>query len=148
MASPPATQAGRRTVQNPLLIPTLRRLTHHECRYDPHRPTNPDQATRLLTNAERIANSITDEPFESSALSSVAKALAATHPDQATRLLTSAKRIANSITPRSSKALALRDVAKALAATDLDQAERFANSITDEFWKALALSSVAEVMSA
>ena len=109
MASPPATQAGRRTVQNPLLIPTLRRLTHHECRYDPHRPTNPDQATRLLTNAERIANSITPRSSKALALRDVAKALAATDLDQA-------ERFANSITDEFWKALALSSVAEVMSA--------------------------------
>ena len=109
---------------------------------------DPGRATRLLADAERIANSITDESSKASALSGVAKALAATDPDRATRLLTNAERIANSITDESSKASALSRVAEALAATDPDRAERIANSITDESSKASALSDVAEALAA
>jgi len=39
--------------------------------------TDPGRAARLLADAERIANSIADEPTKASALSRVAKALAA-----------------------------------------------------------------------
>jgi len=132
------------------------------------------RAARLLADAERIANSITDKPTKASALFDVAKALAATDPDRAERVANSvitdkpshpwtlsafakalaatdpvrAERIANSITDESTKASALFDVAKALAATDPDQAERIANSIADEFMKALALSGVAEGLAA
>ena len=102
--------------------------------------TDPDRAARLLADAERIANSITDECSKASALSGVAEALAATDPDRA-------ERIANSITDEYWKASALSDVAEALAATDPDRAarlladaERIANSITDESSKASALS--------
>ena len=56
--------------------------------------TDPGRAARLLANAERIANSITDESSKASALSGVAEALAATDPDRA-------ERIANSITDES-----------------------------------------------
>ena len=109
---------------------------------------NSDRAARLLTDAERIANSITDEYRKVWALSSVAKALAATDPDQATSLLTDAERIANSITNKSSKASALSNVAEALAATDPDQAVRIANSITNKSSKASALRRVAEALAA
>ena len=109
---------------------------------------DPARAARLLADAERIANSITDESSKASALSGVAEALAATDPDRAARLLTDAERIANSITDESSKAAALSGVAEALAATDPDRAERIANSITDESWKASALSGVAEALAA
>jgi predicted SnoaL-like aldol condensation-catalyzing enzyme len=106
------------------------------------------RAARLLTDAEHIAYSITDEHSKASALSEVAEALAATDPDRA-------ERIAHSITDEHSKASALREVAKTLAATDPDRAarlltdaERIADSITDEHWKALALSEVAEALAA
>jgi len=120
-----------------------------------HAGNDPSQATRLLTDAERIANSITDEVTKGSALIKVAEALAATDPGQAARLLANAERIAFSITDEFSKAVALSDVAKALAATDpgqaarlLANAERIANSITDESSKVSALRIVAEAPAA
>src|SRR5436190_13072863 len=70
---------------------------------------------RLLTEAERIAHSLTDEDEKAAALSRVASALAATAPDHAAQLLTEAERIAGSIT-EVEKAWALTVVAEALAA--------------------------------
>jgi hypothetical protein len=99
------------------------------------------RAARLLADAERIASSITDEFSKASALSGVAKAVAATDPDRAVR-------IASSITVESSKASALSGVAKVVAATDPDRAARIASAITDESWKASALSGVAKVVAA
>jgi Caspase domain len=55
------------------------------------------QAARLLADAERIANSITYAYQKASALSEVAKALAATDPGRAARLFADAERTANSI---------------------------------------------------
>ena len=49
----------------------------------------------LITDAERIAHAITNEDQKASALSGVAKALAATDPDRAARLIADAERIAN-----------------------------------------------------
>src|SRR5262249_35086855 len=102
------------------------------------------RATRLLTDAERIAKSITDKYSKAKALREIAKALAATDPDRA-------ERFAKSITDNYSKAEALREIAKALAATDPDRAarlftdaERIAKSITDDKrLKAGALGNVA-----
>ena len=99
-----------------------------------------------LADAERIANSITDELMKASALSGVAEALAATEPDRA-------ERIANSITDEFSKVSALSGVAKRLAATNPGRAERnansiTANSITDKSAKAKTLSDVAEALAA
>ena len=62
--------------------------------------TDPDRAARLLTEAEHVAHSITDEPAKASALSAVAKALAATDPDRAALLFTEAEHVAHSITRR------------------------------------------------
>ena len=104
------------------------------------------RAARLLAEAERIANSITEESSKAWALGAVAEALAVTDPDRA-------EGIANSITEESSKAWALSDVAGALALTDPDRAarllakaERIANSITGEHLKASALSGVAKAL--
>jgi TIR domain len=109
---------------------------------------DPDRAARLLTDAERIANAITDERWKASALSGIAAALAATDPDRAARLLTDAERIANAITDESSQAQALSSIAAALAATDPDRAERIANAITDENPKAWALNDIARALAA
>jgi hypothetical protein len=130
-----------------------------------------NRASRLFTDAERIARSITDESWKASALRDVAQALAAIDPDRAERIARSitdenlkvsalgdvaqalaatdpdrAERIARSLTSGSWKASALRGVAKALAATDPDRAERIARSVTGESWRASALSDVAEAL--
>ena len=104
---------------------------------DRARLTGAQRAARLIGDAERIAQSITNKYWKASALAEVATALAATDPDRA-------EHIARSITSESSKATALAEVATALAATDPDRAERIARSITDEFWKARALVMIAE----
>ena len=101
------------------------------------RLTGAQRAARLIGDAERIAQSITNKYWKASALAEVAAALAATDPDRA-------ERIARSITDKSEKATALAEVAAALAATDPDRAEHIARSITDEFWKARALVMIAE----
>ncbi len=71
--------------------------------------TDPDRAVRLLTEAARMASSITDPDSKPWALRSIAQALATTDPDRA-------ERIASSITDKSLKASALADIAQALAA--------------------------------
>ena len=88
----------------------------------------PGRAARLADDAERIANSITDESAKARALSGVAEAVAATDPAPPG---SPTQRIANSITSESAKAPALSDVATAVAATDPGRAERIANSLTD-----------------
>ena len=105
----------------------------------------PVRAARLIADAERTARSITDEYSKASALTSIARVLAATDPDRADRLIADAERTAQSITDEHAKASALRHVAKALAAADPDRAERIAQSITDEFSKAWALVQIAMV---
>ena len=67
------------------------------------------RAVRLLGEAERTANFITDESSKASALSGVARALAVSDPDRA-------ERIANSITEDWQKAWALTNIAKAIPA--------------------------------
>jgi hypothetical protein len=99
------------------------------------------RAARLLTEAEGIARSLTDEDKKAAALSGVAKALAATDPDRAGQLFTDAERIAQSIDVE--KAGALTEVAQALAAIDPDHAERFADSLSaEEYPKAAALRGI------
>ena len=98
--------------------------------------TDPGRAARLIGDAERTAQSITDEDASAIALAEVAEALAATDPGRA-------ERIARSITSEYHAASALLAIAKALAATDPGRAERIAGSITDEYLKASALTNLA-----
>jgi hypothetical protein len=109
---------------------------------------DPVRAGRPFAEAERIANSITDESAKASALRDVAKAVAATDPGRAAWLFGDAERIANSITDESSKATALSGVAAAMAATHPARAEGIANSITNQSAKARALRDVAAAMAA
>ena len=111
--------------------------------------------TRVLTDAERIAQSITDESLKAEAFASIAEKLAAADPDRATRLGTDAVRIAQSITDESLKAEAFASIAEKLAAADPDRATRLgtdavriAQSITSESSKARALASIAIVLAA
>lgn len=71
--------------------------------------TDPNRAGRLITDAERIARSITGESSKASALSGVVQALAAADPNRV-------ERIAHSIRDKFKKAQALSGIAKALAA--------------------------------
>ena len=91
----------------------------------------------FLTDAERIAQSLTDDYRKASALVSIAGAMAATDPDRA-------ERIAQSLTDDYRKVSALANITGALAATDPDRAERIADSITDKSWTARALVRIAE----
>ena len=94
-------------------------------------------AIRLLADAERIAQSITDENVKPRALSYVVAALAAIDPDRA-------ERIAASITTAPiSKSIALSRVAMALADTDLDRALRIAQSGPREKDRAGVLAGIA-----
>jgi hypothetical protein len=106
-------------------------------------------AARLIADAERAADSITDKAMQASALTEIAETLAATDPDRAARLIDDAERIAQSITSEPWKASALVRVAEALAATDPDRAarligdaERIAQSITDQSAKVEALLKI------
>src|SRR6266496_1444414 len=98
------------------------------------------RVTRLIGDAERIAQSITSERSKASALAQVAGALAATDPDRAERIAQPA------VSSRS--AAALVRVAKALAANDPDRAELIAQSIIDGRSRASALVRVAGALAA
>ena len=65
--------------------------------------TDRARATRILDDAEGVAQSITDQYFKASALAEVAGALAATDPDRAARLSADAERITQSITDENLK---------------------------------------------
>jgi hypothetical protein len=121
--------------------------------------TAPDQAARLLADAERIAQSITSESQKARALANVASAVEATDADRAGRLFADAERIAQSLTDGRSKVWALTDIATALVATGvatyLDRvarlfadAERTAKAMNDGTSPTFARSYVVEALAA
>ena len=101
------------------------------------------EGNALLTDAERAAQSLTDEGLKASALASIAGTLVPTDPDRAARLIADAERAAQSLTDGMPKAVVLGGIAETLAATDPDRAERIARSITDEGLKTIVLIQVA-----
>jgi hypothetical protein len=138
-------------------------------------PSDRARAARILAEAERIAQSITDMFGKSLALASVASEMAVTHPDRAGRLIADAELAARAITGHSPatlendqaasdphepkvealstwydglQATALAGIAAAMAAWNPDRAERLAHSITKEDAKATALANVAEALAA
>jgi hypothetical protein len=113
-------------------------------------PAQPGRSrhTRIVTDALRAAQSITDENSEARALVAIAGALAATDPGRAGRLIADAERVAQSIPDADRKAAALAAVAGPLAATDPDRAERVARSIPGADRKAAALAAVAGALAA
>jgi Caspase domain len=135
---------------------------------------DPARIIRILTDAERLAQSIADEFLKGPAIAGIARAMAATDPARAARLGAHAERLAQSIarkklrqtgTPaiyyflnpfRDQKNDALASIARALAATDPDRAERIAQSIgpkffkteADRFSKSAALADIARALAA
>ena len=118
---------------------------------DPH-DVRPD-GNAHLTDAKRIAQSITHDGLKARALAAITGVLAADDPDRA-RLIADAERIAQFITNDSSKPGVLAAIAGALAAADPDRArliadaERIAQSITNDYRKARALTAIAEALTA
>jgi len=106
------------------------------------------RAARVLADAERAAQSVTEEYLKPMALAEVAKALAAADPDHAARLNAEAEDIAQSISDEATKAMALANLAVPLAAIDPDRTERIAQSISDEAMKAVALANLAVSLAA
>ena len=109
--------------------------------------TDPDQAAQLMTDAERIARSITKNP-QDSPLADVAMAAAATDPDRA-------ERIVHSITDNWVMVTALADVAKTMAGTDparavrlMTDAEYAAEVMTHDQTKDNALAWIARAAAA
>ena len=145
--SPPVSDSAARTVPRAHRVRPDGNVLAEAAKDGPE-PVRGARAARLIADAERTAQSITDEYSKASALTSVARVLAAADPDRAARLVADAERTAQSITDEYSKALALTSVAKALAATDPDRAERIGRSITDKFSNVSALTSVARVVAA
>ena len=110
--------------------------------------TEPDRAARLFTEAERIANSITNESWKALALSE-RRGGAGGHRPRPRRPALRRRRTHRQLHhQRSWKASALSGIAKAVAATDPDRAERIANSITNEFWRAAGAGRVAAALAA
>ena len=113
------------------------------------------RAARILSEAVRVAQSITNEYEKAPALAEVAGALAATDPDRAARLRADAERIAQSIIDQRSKARALATIGAMLAATDPDRAarlradaEHIVQSITNEYEKIRELTNIAKALAA
>ena len=115
------------------------------------------RATRVLADAVRIAQSLTNGYEKASALTSIARVLAGTDPGRAARLIADAERTAQAITIKDQKASALAGTAKVMAAIDpdraagfIDDAERTAQAITDEAegWKGRALAGIPEAIAA
>ncbi len=108
----------------------------------------PLRAIRVLGEAERVAQSITDAIGKAPELARIAEALAVSDPDRAARLFTVAEQAADSITSEEWKALTLAEVAKALTSSDPHRAVGLAQSITGKKKRASALVQVAEVLAA
>ncbi len=121
------------------------------------------RTARLLAEAERIAESITDAGEKASALRLVAEAVPAAAPGSGVPIAQPvtgeyetvaaasperAVRLAQSVTDAGEKASALRKVAKVVAVTDPDRAVGIAQSIADPETKEWALGDVAEVVAA
>ena len=106
----------------------------------------PLRAIRVLGEAERVAQSITDAISKAPELAGIAEALAASDPNRAARLFTAAEQAAESITSEEWKALTLGDVARALTSSDPNRAAELAQSITGKRRRSSALAEVAKVL--
>jgi hypothetical protein len=73
---------------------------------------DPGRADRLIADAERAAQPITNQAYKANALKEMAKTLAAWDLDQSDRLIAGAERAAQSITDQSGRASALVRIAK------------------------------------
>jgi hypothetical protein len=108
--------------------------------------TDPPQAARLSADAERVVQSMADDPDKAEFLAFLAQILALADPDRAERLAADAERLAQSITDEPSKASALESVARSLAVMDPDRAERLVASITGPNERTLALAAIADIL--
>lgn len=102
---------------------------------------NRDQAIRLLDEAERIAERLTDD-HKVFALSSVAEALVILDPARASSLVTSAERVVQAI-PDESKDFLASYLAAGIAAFEPDRAVRLADSLQGASEKADAYANIA-----
>jgi hypothetical protein len=87
--------------------------------------TNPARATRLLDDAERVADSITDDYFRAYSLTEVAQALAAADPARAIRLVDQAERLLESVTDESQRRYTPLLLAGPLTVLDPARARRY-----------------------
>jgi hypothetical protein len=106
------------------------------------------QAVRLLVEAYRVAQSITDGWWRAVALAEIAEVSAASDPGRAARIAAEAEQCAQSIISDGSylKASALARTAEALIDSDPDRAEQIAQSITDPGHKDQALCELVHVL--
>jgi hypothetical protein len=97
------------------------------------------RAARLADEAERLAQTITDERPKTDAIVCVVAGVAFCDPDRAGRL-------AETITGKRQKMEALEGIAEAIAVSDPDRAEHLAQASTDNRWKARHFMHLATVV--
>ena len=109
----------------------------------------PVEVRRLVVEAERVADTITNDYSRAQALAQVVKAWATVDPGQAERVAVEAERVADTITNDGLRAQALAAVAEAWATVEPRQAERVAveakrvaDTITNDYARAQALAQV------
>ena len=104
--------------------------------------------SRIVTDALRTAQAISEENPKVRALAAAAQALAPTDPGRASLVAADAERIAQSIAGEAARASALAAVTGPLAAYDADRAEIVAQSIPEASFRASALAAAAETLAA
>ena len=123
-------------------IPLARRLKRMPTLSGKHR----ERSIRVLIEAERIAQSITEKSWQATALAAVARVLAITDPDRAARLIAKAETVAKSIDAKAKKEDTLAVVARIMAVTNPGWAERIAQSITRRILKVGVVAAVARAL--
>ncbi len=113
----------------------------------PVRPAR-SRYSRIVTDALRAAQSISEENPKARALAVAARALAPTDPGRASLVAADAERIAQSIASGAARDSALAAVTGPLAAYDADRAETVALSIPEASFRASALAGAAETLAA
>lgn len=145
--SPPSADAESPIVALPPNVPPGQVAVPGEAAHEHAEPArrNRVQVTRVLADAERIAESISDESMKALALVDVAKAVAASEPDRAARLNADAEDTVQSMPEYTGdmRTMALLNLAMRLAATDPDRAERITRSITEPSFPAIGMKAMA-----
>jgi hypothetical protein len=113
-------------------------------------PVRPAQSrySRIVADALRAAQSISEENPKAHALAAAARALASTDPGRASLVAADAGRIAQSMASGAARASALAAVTGPLAAYDAERAETLARSIPEASFRASALAGAAETLAA
>ena len=105
-------------------------------------PVRPAQSrySRIVADALRAAQSISEENPKAHALAAAARALAPTDPGRASLVAADAERIAQSMASGAARTSALAAVTGPLAAYDAEGAETLAQSIPEASFRASALA--------